>query len=508
MPSSTFFSTSGTLTCWNIRLCVLRVNSHAGGMISSSVGGEDQVALALGDAADQAAEIALRLAVGQGDRGRNLLAEQLLEGHLRLVLRQHVEAEVEELRHGLGAVYSDQEQDILAQRRSNAKRPSVLRVRRHECLPRAGEADTTHGRDTIVCGRRAPGGRGRGCPGRTRLADVTVGRSLRERPWTATPAGRPGRPHPRRMDSAQKPLAERAAYRPSLALCAGPQYKRVSRRPVSFPFLPPARAPCPTTTRGRRNGPGAANAPPPPAPRSASRPGRPSERPPPGPRVSRGVKIGAVLGLFLFVAAGAVAVYFWLRPPDPFRLVLVGAGYDQNLAVPSNALGRRGLDGLETVGQGLQRQAVRPREGQERRSEAPGHRGKQRPRRRGGRHHQRPHGRRVSDRRRRRRRPGRLRPARERRAAQASTPPTASTRPSTPSNGWTPETRKLLLLDASSNGPDWAMRQLHNDFIRSVKKLEPRIKEVPNLRRPAAPATRASSRGGPRSSARPPSRIS
>ena len=67
----------------------------------------------------------------------------------------------------------------------------------------------------------------------------------------------------------------------------------------------------------------------------------------PGPRLSRGVKLAFVLALFLLVAGGAVAVYLWLRPPDPFRLVLVGAGYEQNLAVPPNVLGRRGLDGLE-----------------------------------------------------------------------------------------------------------------------------------------------------------------
>ena len=61
------------------------------------------------------AEIALRLVVGQGDRGRHLLAEQLVEGDLGLVLRQHVEAEMEQLRQGLGAVDPDQKQDVLAQ---------------------------------------------------------------------------------------------------------------------------------------------------------------------------------------------------------------------------------------------------------------------------------------------------------------------------------------------------------------------------------------------------------
>ncbi len=199
----------------------------------------------------------------------------------------------------------------------------------------------------------------------------------------------------------------------------------------------------------------------------------------PGLRVSRGVKIGAVLGLFLLVAAGAVAVYLWPRPPDPFRLVLVGAGYDQDLAVPSNALGRRGLDGLEQWAKDY--------------NDKPFGREK---------------GKNVEV---------------KRQVIEENNDPVgeavANTNAPTvvvfltgdgggdeqgayilPENAGPrgldaayridkaldafkrldAKTRKLLLLDATSNGPDWAMRELHNDFVRSVKKLEPRIKEIPN----------------------------
>ena len=68
----------------------------------------------------------------------------------------------------------------------------------------------------------------------------------------------------------------------------------------------------------------------------------------PGPRLSRGVKIGMALGLFLVAAVGLVAVILWFLPADPFCLVLVGADYEQNLNLDSNVAGRRGLDELAT----------------------------------------------------------------------------------------------------------------------------------------------------------------
>ncbi len=200
----------------------------------------------------------------------------------------------------------------------------------------------------------------------------------------------------------------------------------------------------------------------------------------PGPRVSRGVKLSAALALFLLVAAGAVAVYFWLRPPDPFRLVLVGAAYDQDLAVPSNALGRRDLDGLEQWAKD---------------------------------YNDKPFGREK----------GKNVEVRRQAVEEGNDPVTeaiANTNAPTvvvfltgdgggdeqgafvlPENAGPrnldaayridkaiddfkkldAKTHKLLILDASSNGPDWTMRQLHNDFVRSVKKQEARIKEVSNL---------------------------
>ncbi len=46
------------------------------------------------------------------------------------------------------------------------------------------------------------------------------------------------------------------------------------------------------------------------------------------------------------VGVGVVLVYLWMQPPDPFRLVLVGANYDTNLALEPNVLGRKGLQNL------------------------------------------------------------------------------------------------------------------------------------------------------------------
>ena len=97
-----------------------------------------------------------------------------------------------------------------------------------------------------------------------------------------------------------------------------------------FP-LPSYESAMPNNNPRRRNGPGEANG-------AGLRPsvrqeprGRPIAAPGAGPRVSRNLKIFLVLALFLLVTAGVVAVYFWLRPPDPFRLVLVGAAYEQDL---------------------------------------------------------------------------------------------------------------------------------------------------------------------------------
>ena len=48
----------------------------------------------------------------------------------------------------------------------------------------------------------------------------------------------------------------------------------------------------------------------------------------------RRFKIGLGWIIFLCVCALLIWVATWLRPPRPVRLVLVGAGYEDNLAIP------------------------------------------------------------------------------------------------------------------------------------------------------------------------------
>ena len=51
-----------------------------------------------------------------------------------------------------------------------------------------------------------------------------------------------------------------------------------------------------------------------------------------------------LLALAFLVGAGVfVWAVFWFRPPQSARLVLVGAGYETNLAVPTNVYGRDSL---------------------------------------------------------------------------------------------------------------------------------------------------------------------
>lgn len=50
--------------------------------------------------------------------------------------------------------------------------------------------------------------------------------------------------------------------------------------------------------------------------------------------------------LFLLFCGGLVWLITWLMTPPPVRVVLLSAGYEQNLAVPENVYGRRWADGL------------------------------------------------------------------------------------------------------------------------------------------------------------------
>ena len=61
---------------------------------------------------------------------------------------------------------------------------------------------------------------------------------------------------------------------------------------------------------------------------------------------TRVARIGFVFSLLVGVFAVTVLVIRWWQPVPPARLVLIGAGYEDNLAVPHNVPGRRGLDAL------------------------------------------------------------------------------------------------------------------------------------------------------------------
>ncbi len=215
----------------------------------------------------------------------------------------------------------------------------VLRVRRHECLPR-WEADTTRGRPTIVCGRRA-------VRGGTGDADVTVDRpavnggSTSRSPvnGAARVSARSTGLRPVGRASARAGLPSPLRY-PRGASTNDPQAAR-SPSPSSSESVMPAQQPAAAETvlagRTHRLRPplgrpagleGRTKAAPGPA-----RVARREDRHRPGAVPSRGRRRRG--GLLLAAAAGPV-------PPGAGRRRL----RSEPRPGPSNALGRRGLDGL------------------------------------------------------------------------------------------------------------------------------------------------------------------
>ena len=196
------------------------------------------------------------------------------------------------------------------------------------------------------------------------------------------------------------------------------------------------------------------------------------------PRLSRNMRIALVLALFLVVIGVIVVVWLIPHSPDPFRLVLIGPGYEQNLAVEPNVLGVHTLDDMEQWSKDYNDQPFHEK-------------GK------------------VID----VRRP----------ALTCSSDPVAEALAKCTSQtvvvflsgegggdaqgafllpedagphdltcvysigkvlaslqNLPPETKKLLLLDGSQHGPNWTMGRLHNEFVRSVKS-EPLLGKVKNL---------------------------
>jgi Mg-chelatase subunit ChlD len=65
--------------------------------------------------------------------------------------------------------------------------------------------------------------------------------------------------------------------------------------------------------------------------------------------ISRRTRLALVGALILGVVGATIWWIFFLRPAKPVYLVLIGEGYEENLAVPHNLYGLNGLDGLAGV---------------------------------------------------------------------------------------------------------------------------------------------------------------
>src|SRR2546428_76797 len=66
-----------------------------------------------------------------------------------------------------------------------------------------------------------------------------------------------------------------------------------------------------------------------------------------GPRLSRRMKIILAASSLVGVLVGVLVMWWMIRRTDPPRLVLIGAGYETNLAVPHNVHGKRALADLK-----------------------------------------------------------------------------------------------------------------------------------------------------------------
>jgi hypothetical protein len=66
----------------------------------------------------------------------------------------------------------------------------------------------------------------------------------------------------------------------------------------------------------------------------------------PARRLSRRAQFGIAAGLFLVAVAGVAALLWMLYPPQPACLVVVGAGYEDNLSLPHNVYGWQGARDL------------------------------------------------------------------------------------------------------------------------------------------------------------------
>lgn len=198
-------------------------------------------------------------------------------------------------------------------------------------------------------------------------------------------------------------------------------------------------------------------------------------------RKSRYFRTGVLGLLALFFIALLIWVSSWLSPPRPACLVLIGAGYEENLAVPANVYGRKSMGDLADLTRAGAKGSFILRAGLFRL-----HRDALELRRdsvwdtdidtfaektiilyfalHGGSDAQGPY----------------LLPT------DADLGPEPANRLRLKSilerlKGLPKEKGKLLILDATQSGAWWPLGMLHNDFVRGLTQLEEEIKEVPNL---------------------------
>jgi len=226
------------------------------------------------------------------------------------------------------------------------------------------------------------------------------------------------------------------------------------------------------------------------------RPGAPAERGTSGPRWRRGTLANAprqvrrtrgykvVLAAFGLGLLGALLVWVssWLWPPQPADLLLIGAGYEQNLAIPHNAYGRKSLriladlalppDARADWGSGLLR-LQRPPRIQTR--EQDWDEGLDQVRGRTVALYFALHGGSDSE-------GAYLLPD----DADTNADPAAKSRLRLSSildrlAKLPASLNKVLILDATQIGSHWGLGMLSNQFARELAKLEPRIKAIPRL---------------------------
>ena len=207
----------------------------------------------------------------------------------------------------------------------------------------------------------------------------------------------------------------------------------------------------------------------------------PAQGRPPG---SRSVRVLAVLGGFVACLVGVIVLIQMINPPRPAAVVLLGADYASNLAVPHNALGYRGLEGIEQLSRTPKRwalfnparlQLIRNPSGQHALETADDwdeliaalKKGFGEPTLilvlslHGG-----------SDANGAYLMPNRMKRPEDRldmRKVIASMKKLPA------------ETAKILVVEGAQVAADWRLGMLHNDFARRLKELEPEIRAVPNL---------------------------